>query len=459
MTSVPEGFLSGCGDPAFTMNHSTLLYWPLLFWLFTLSSQSPTLFAQGALTPPGAPGLTMKSLDQIEARKPIGSAPFTINTSGAYYLTANLTVAAGNAVTITASGVSLDLNGFTISSTAGSATGSAIQLSGGPRNIAIGNGFIQSGVTLSGGVFSGSGFANGIDYIAGAPANVRVSNLSVTGVLLSGVYLLNAPSSVIESCNVNTAGNIGLVAQLVRDSVGLNCAGYGITGSVIDHCYGLGVNGGVGVNGATVSNSRGDSDSSDGIFAGSVINCQGVSGSGSGINATNVSGSYGFSGFRGITAFEVSNSYGQSTGANDGISADSAHNCRGDSNTGRGMNVRNADNCRASTSSANPALNTYTASGCYAFNSGSGAAIFALGPVTNSYGETTGAGAGISAAMASNSYGRSTANGFGLSATTAIGCTGASNTGTGLSAFIGNSCTGSSTSGIPLDVANPYNMP
>jgi hypothetical protein len=132
----------------------------LLFLLFF----SLPAFPQGSLTPPGAPAPTMKSLDQIEARKPISSAPFTISTSGAYYLTANLTVASGNAVTIAASGVSLDLNGFTISSTAMSATGTAIQINDNLRNIAISNGFIQSGVTVSGGVFSGSGFASGVNY-------------------------------------------------------------------------------------------------------------------------------------------------------------------------------------------------------------------------------------------------------------------------------------------------------
>jgi hypothetical protein len=41
--------------------------------------------AQGSLTPPpGAPAPTMKTLDQIEARTPISSAPFTISAPGSY---------------------------------------------------------------------------------------------------------------------------------------------------------------------------------------------------------------------------------------------------------------------------------------------------------------------------------------------------------------------------------------
>ena len=83
----------------------------------------PPLPAQGSLTPPGAPAATMKSLDQVEARTPILSAPFTITNSGSYYLTANLTVSINCGITILASGVTLDLNGFTISSTAASPAG------------------------------------------------------------------------------------------------------------------------------------------------------------------------------------------------------------------------------------------------------------------------------------------------------------------------------------------------
>ena len=88
----------------------------------------------------------MKTLQQIEPRTPIATAPFTISASGSYYLTKNLTVTAGDAITITADNVSLDLNGFAISSTASPAGGTAILLSGGRQNIHIGNGAITGGV-------------------------------------------------------------------------------------------------------------------------------------------------------------------------------------------------------------------------------------------------------------------------------------------------------------------------
>ena len=74
-------------------------------------------FGQGALTPPGAPALTMKTLAQIEPRIPISSAPFTISSSGSYYLTMNLTTTESNAIVIAANGITPDLGGWTISST------------------------------------------------------------------------------------------------------------------------------------------------------------------------------------------------------------------------------------------------------------------------------------------------------------------------------------------------------
>src|ERR1022692_4447454 len=103
----------------------TSLIHPLMVAAFCCLTSA---FGQGALTPPGAPAPDMKTLAQIEPRTPISYAPFTITNSGSYYLTTNLTVSSGNAITIATNGVTLDLGGFTIASTTPSAAGAGIWL-------------------------------------------------------------------------------------------------------------------------------------------------------------------------------------------------------------------------------------------------------------------------------------------------------------------------------------------
>ena len=76
------------------------------------------VMGQGSLTPPGAPGGTMKNLAQVEPRTPISSLPYTIKVPGSYYLTGNL-ASTTNGIFIDASQVTLDLMGFTLSGDGG----------------------------------------------------------------------------------------------------------------------------------------------------------------------------------------------------------------------------------------------------------------------------------------------------------------------------------------------------
>src|ERR1017187_8813881 len=213
-----------------------------LVLLSTLNSQLSTVFAQGSLTPPGAPTPTMKSLDQIEARTPISSVPYTISAPGSYYLTGNLAVSSGTAITITASQVTLDLNGFTLSSTEATPTGTGILLAGGNTDITIRNGHITGGVTYSGGNYTGSGFASGI-YCSFPLNNVLVSGVSVSGCAYYGIYLFGN-STTVESCTVQTIGNFDILANAVLRSTASQCGSSAIIAVIASGCFGLATFGG-----------------------------------------------------------------------------------------------------------------------------------------------------------------------------------------------------------------------
>jgi len=292
-------------------------------------------FGQGALTPPGAPAPTMKSLAQIEPRTPISSAPYIISSPGSYYLTTNLTVSSGDAITIATNGVFLDLSGWTISSSTASASATyGVKINGGLKNLTIENGFIQSGVTNNGAaVYSGSGFGYGISYVVPAPVNVLVSKVSVSGCLYDGINLGTGESEIVESCTVRTVGNGGIRASTVKSSGAKDCGASAITGDQVSDCRGQSSSGGYGVYAsATALNCYGSSGTGVGLGAFVALNCQGVS----------------------------STSYG--------IFADyNAQNCYGSSTTGTGLYANNASFCTGYRSGGT-AIQATIANGCIAAN-------------------------------------------------------------------------------------------
>jgi len=97
----------------------------------------------GDLNPPAGPvAPTLKTLDEVEPRTPISSLPFTIDTSGSYYLTQSLAGSTG--ITIDVDDVTLDLNGFSL--TGVDPSGHGINVTTAPTgrvNVTIQNGTVR----------------------------------------------------------------------------------------------------------------------------------------------------------------------------------------------------------------------------------------------------------------------------------------------------------------------------
>jgi hypothetical protein len=167
---------------------------------------SHALFAQGSLTPPGAPGPTMKTLGQIEPRIPIDATPFHITKAGSYYLTSNLLVAASQVgISIETNNVSLDLGGFALEGDPNSLQG--ILLVGTLSHVSIKNGVVH-------------GTAAGID--ATSSSHVRIDSVRAyacrgggfltgnEGVIFNSLANQNVGSGIkggnetqVESCQAN----------------------------------------------------------------------------------------------------------------------------------------------------------------------------------------------------------------------------------------------------------------
>jgi hypothetical protein len=379
--------------------------------LATIHIQFSIASAQGVLTPPGPPEPTMLTLNQIEPRTPISLAPYTISQPGSYFLTTNLNLTTGlSAITIAASDVTLDLSGFTISSTTYPLTlGSGILISSNLSNITIKNGFIHGGtIDLGNGNFSGGGFGSGISLSGNAPNNVEVAHISVSGVAYYGIELGDLGTTIVESCNVNAVGEYGISANIVKGCLAFDCGYSGIQGVTVSDSQGSSVypvDGGPGIEAATAQNCSGTSIDSDGLDANDcALNCYGYAiGNGNGINAQ-----------------IAQNCWASANGTGDGLMVSSAENCFGyNSNNGRGISAEVAQNCTGQSYGNADGIDAYTALNCYGYSDGGGT--------------------GLNAAYS------------------AIGCFGYSYSGTGLNAFIANICHGQSQLSTTLSTSHNIN--
>lgn len=252
---------------------------------FVMTSQASQAWAQGSLTPPGAPAETMKTLTQVEPRIPVQSLtsapPYVITQPGSYYLTDNITVTNGNAIFINASDVSLDLMGYTLESTRpSSADGVAINASTVYR-IKICNGSIKSGSTIAAGTLTPRGFFYGI--AGGSIADSTISDIRVIGVSLVGIK--GNANCQVERCTVSDSYN-GIIGSIVKDCIVANCASNGIAGSIVEGCSAYGYSG-TGISAALASNSSGNSQVGIGLRATTgAQNCYGGTSWGTGMDCT-----------------------------------------------------------------------------------------------------------------------------------------------------------------------------
>ncbi|OGV42050.1 MAG: hypothetical protein A2X46_05715 [Lentisphaerae bacterium GWF2_57_35] len=138
-------------------------------------------WAQGSLTPPGAPAPTFRTLTEVEPRIPITNIPFTITQPGSYYLTRSLSAGStANGIIVQAPNVTIDLMGFGLT---GSNTALGISLA------SLGQCTVQNGKLCD---WGWAIYAHGIDR-----CTIRNLQIDHCG---SGIEV--GEYSVIEDCQI-----------------------------------------------------------------------------------------------------------------------------------------------------------------------------------------------------------------------------------------------------------------
>lgn len=229
------------------------------FLTLPLAMAASVAFA-GPLNPPaGAIVGTGKTLTEVEPRTAINAVntpgdgsnyTYRITQPGSYYLTGDLVGTASDwGIQITASDVTIDLNGFTLRGVPGAIAG--IVTDAGRNNITVRNGTIANwpfgAVIVTGSGSGASTVVEDVRCISNGGQNIVVGvNSRITRCLIenAGSYGIYAPSgkSIIESCTVRVAGFYGIIAHecsIVRDCTvsGVNGVGIaGIAGSVVSSC-------------------------------------------------------------------------------------------------------------------------------------------------------------------------------------------------------------------------------
>ncbi len=228
----------------------------LMLGMFAIA---PASQAAGPLDPsagPGSPATQMPSLVEIKAaidalatsslngRTPIpgtsGAAAagpaFTISQPGSYVLTGNIVVSSDDAIRITASSVTLDLNGFTISSSASGLSGAAINIDPGSSSLTdvyVKNGHVRGNTVYISSWLDG-GFEWGVKAASSTTSAISLSELRITR-CGSGIALPVATAKV-DRCAVESIHHYGIQANDVTNSVAERCGETGILASKVSDC-------------------------------------------------------------------------------------------------------------------------------------------------------------------------------------------------------------------------------
>ena len=272
-----------------------------------------TTFAQGPLLPPGAPGPTMRSLDQVEPRSPITNLPFTITAAGSYFITGNLTGTTSSAgILVDADNVAIDLMGFTLQGLPDALDG--IRVLNARNGITVRNGSVndwgQEGIDL---IHDGNGKGSGVEDVyvlgnigAGLRANDNALVARVTARYNGGAGISAGQNAIIRECTARENGSTGIAGSfnnVIENNTAQGNGGNGITSGA----------------GSTVAGNVSRANTGNGIFANSGSRVTG--------NTVSTNGSSGI----GVQSFSVvrdntadANGYASATAA--GISASLGHN-------------------------------------------------------------------------------------------------------------------------------------